>query len=291
MLFGGLEAGGTKMVCAVTDEYGKVLDRMSIPTTTAEENIPVMLEYFKKFKLDGLGIGTFGPLNLNPASPNFGAITKSPKGSWQGVNLRKAFLEALQIPVGIDTDVNAAILGEVCFGAAKGLESAIYITVGTGIGIGVYINGGLLHGLAHPEAGHIKLVRHPKDKYEGCCLIHKDCFEGLASGPALMYHWGKPAKDLYDQPEVWEIESYYIAQAIVTYILTYAPQKIVLWGGVIHNPVLLPMIKKQVVETIDGFIELPEDLLVEPGLGDNPGIIGSAQLGYRAWQQANNIKA
>ena len=285
MLFGGLEAGGTKMVCAVTDEKGTILERMSIPTTFPKENIPTMVEYFKGFELAGLGIGTFGPLNLNPASPDFGAITRSPKQNWDYVNLRKEFQEALGIPVGIDTDVNAAILGEVCFGAAKGLESAIYITIGTGIGIGVYINGGLLHGLCHPEAGHIRLIRHPKDSYEGCCRFHKDCFEGLASGPALMYRWGKLAKELYDQPEVWEIESYYIAQAIASFILTYAPQKIVLWGGVMHNPSLLAMVRQKVAREIDGYFALPEDLIVEPALGDNPGIIGAAQLGYRAWLQ------
>lgn len=285
MLFGGLEAGGTKMVCAVTDEKGTILERMSIPTTLPKENIPTMVEYFKGFELAGLGIGTFGPLNLNPASSYFGAITRSPKRHWDYVNLCKEFHEALGIPVGIDTDVNAAILGEVCFGAAKGLESAIYITIGTGIGIGVYINGGLLHGLCHPEAGHIRLIRHPEDSYEGCCRFHKDCFEGLASGPALMYRWGKLAKELYDQPKVWEIESYYIAQAIATFILTYAPQKIVLWGGVMHNPRLLAMVREKVAKEIDGYFTLPEDLIVEPALGDNPGIIGAAQLGYRAWLQ------
>lgn len=285
MLFGGLEAGGTKMVCAVTDEKGTIIERMSIPTTLPKENIPTMVEYFKGFELAGLGIGTFGPLNLNPASSDFGAITRSPKRHWDYVNLRKEFNEALGIPVGIDTDVNAAILGEVCFGAAKGLESAIYITIGTGIGIGVYINGGLLHGLCHPEAGHIRLIRHPEDSYEGCCRFHKDCFEGLASGPAMMYRWGKLAKELYDQPKVWEIESYYIAQAIATFILTYAPQKIVLWGGVMHNPRLLAMVREKVAKEIDGYFTLPEDLIVEPALGDNPGIIGAAQLGYRAWLQ------
>lgn len=285
MLFGGLEAGGTKMVCAVTDEKGTIIERMSIPTTLPKENIPTMVEFFKGFELAGLGIGTFGPLNLNPASPDFGAITRSPKRNWDYVNMRKEFHEALGIPVGIDTDVNAAILGEVCFGAAKGLESAIYITIGTGIGIGVYINGGLLHGLCHSEAGHIRLIRHPEDGYEGCCRFHKDCFEGLASGPALMYRWGKLAKELYDQPKVWEIESYYIAQAIATFILTYAPQKIVLWGGVMHNPSLLAMVREKVSKEIDGYFTLPEDLIVEPALGDNPGIIGAAQLGYRAWLQ------
>ena len=284
MLFGGIEAGGTKMVCAVADEKGKLLDRISMPTTNPQENIEDMVKYFQGFNIAGLGIGSFGPLDLNPASPNYGAITRTPKEGWDYVNWYKAFSEALRVPVGVDTDVNAAILGEVCFGAAKGLESAIYITIGTGIGVGVYINGGLLHGLGHPEAGHMLLLRHPQDKYEGCCRFHKACFEGLASGPALQKRWGKPAVELYDKEEVWEIESYYLAQAITSYILTYAPQKIVLWGGVMHNEALFPMVRKKVLENINGYLDIPGNYIVAPALGDNPGIIGATQLGYRAWQ-------
>ena len=284
MLFGGIEAGGTKMVCAVADEKGKLLDRMSIPTTSPQENIEDMVKYFQGFDIAGLGIGSFGPLDLNPASPNYGAITRTPKEGWDYVNWYKAFSEVLGVPVGVDTDVNAAILGEVCFGAAKGLESAIYITIGTGIGVGVYINGGLLHGLGHPEAGHMLLLRHPQDKYEGCCRFHKACFEGLASGPSLQYRWGRPAKELYDKNEVWEIEAYYIAQAITSYILTYAPQKIVLWGGVMHNEKLFPMVRERVLENINGYLDLPDNYIVAPALGDNPGIIGATQLGYHAWR-------
>lgn len=288
MLFGGLEAGGTKMVCAVADENGKLYDRISLPTTLPEKNIPEMVAYFKQFDIDGLGIGSFGPLDLHKESPTYGCITRTPKAGWDHVNFVKPFAEELNIPVFIDTDVNAAILGEVCFGAAKDLESAIYITIGTGIGVGVYINGGLLHGLLHPEAGHLMLHKHPQDSYEGCCRFHKSCFEGLASGPSLAYRWGKPAKDLYAKKEVWEIEAYYISQAVTSYILAYSPQKIVLWGGVMHNEKLFPMIREKVAANINGYLDLPEDYIVAPGLGDNPGIIGATQLGYRAWKSFNN---
>ncbi len=285
MLFGGIEAGGTKMVCAVVDEKGKIFDRISFPTTLPEENIAYMVKYFKGFDIKGLGIGSFGPLDLNPLSVKYGSITRTPKAGWDFVNFVKPFEEALRIPVGIDTDVNAAIYGEVCFGAAQGLDCAIYITVGTGIGVGVYANGGLLHGLGHPEAGHILLIRHPKDTYEGCCRFHKACFEGLASGPALQARWGKPAAELYHRAEVWDLEAYYIAQAITNYILSYAPQKIILWGGVMHNPNLLELVNLQVKQNINGYLDLPENYIVRPQLGENPGIIGAAQLGYLAWQK------
>lgn len=283
MLLGGLEVGGTKMVCAITDEQGKVLERKTFATTLPEQNLPEMVEYFRQFKIAALGIGSFGPLDLRKASPNYGSITRTPKPGWDYVNFYQEFKQALGIPVGIDTDVNAAIFGEVCFGAAQALESAIYITVGTGIGVGAYINGGLVHGLAHPEAGHIRLVRHPEDSFEGCCRFHKDCFEGLASGPALQQRWGKPAAELYDNPKVWEIEAYYIAQAITNYVLTYAPQKIVLWGGVMHKPGLLELVREGVTRNINGYMDIGKDYIVEPALGEDPGIIGAAQLGYRAW--------
>ena len=148
----------------------------------------------------------------------------------------------------------------------------------------MYINGGLLHGVLHPEAGHLMLHKHPQDRYEGCCRFHKACFEGLASGPSLQYRWGRPAKELYDKNEVWEIEAYYIAQAITSYILTYAPQKIVLWGGVMHNEKLFPMVRERVLENINGYLDLPNNYIVAPALGDNPGIIGATQLGYQAWR-------
>lgn len=282
MLLGALEAGGTKMVCAVVDEKGKVYDRCVLPTTLPGEVIPQMVEYFRGNKIEALGIGSFGPLDLNKKSATYGSITRTPKAGWDYVNFYKSFKEQLGIPVAIDTDVNAAVYGEVCFGTAKALESAIYITVGTGIGVGVYINGGLLHGLCHPEAGHIMLPRHSDDQYEGCCRFHKGCFEGLASGPALEKRWGRPGRELYGDSKVWETEAYYIAQALFTYILTYAPQRIILGGGVMHNEVLLPMIRENVVKLIDGYLDFAPETIVAPALGDNVGVVGAAMLGYYA---------
>ena len=190
--------------------------------------------------------------------------------------------------MGFDTDVNGAVLGEVTWGAAKGLDSAIYITVGTGVGVGVYLNGGLLHGLVHPEAGHILLSRHPSDPYEGKCPFHKNCMEGLAAGPAIEARWGKKGVELTDRDEVWELEAYYIAQAIMDYILVYSPQKIILWGGVMHQEKLFPMVREEVKRLLNGYVsheailDSIEDYIVPPALGEDPGIKGAIRLGVLA---------
>ena len=228
MLIGGIEAGGTKMVCAVGDENGVIKDRTSFPTRQPEETFADMIAYYKNWDIQALGIGCFGPVDLNRQSRTYGYITKTPKPGWGNCDIVGAFKDALGVPVGFDTDVNGAVLGEVTWGAAKGLDSAIYITIGTGVGVGVYVNGGLLHGLVHPEGGHILLIRHPKDTYEGKCPFHKNCVEGLAAGPSIEARWGKKAAELADRDEVWEMEAYYIAQAITDYILSYSPQKIIL---------------------------------------------------------------
>ena len=191
MIFGALEAGGTKMVCAIGDETGKLLDRISFPTETPETTTPQMISYFQKFHIEALGIGTFGPADLNPCSETYGCITTTPKLAWANYNIRKAFADALQIPVGFDTDVNAAALGEASFGCLKDVNNGIYITIGTGIGVGVLAEGNLLHGMLHPEGGHILLEHHPSDTYSGCCPYHKNCFEGLASGPSMEGRYGK----------------------------------------------------------------------------------------------------
>ena len=199
-----------------------------------------------------------------------------------------AFEDALGVPVGFDTDVNGAVLGEVTWGAAKGLDSAIYITIGTGVGVGVYVNGGLLHGLVHPEGGHILLMKHPKDTYEGKCPFHKTCMEGLAAGPSIEARWGKKAAELADRDEVWELEAYYIAQAITDYILTYSPQKIILWGGVMHQEKLFGMVRKEVQRLLNGYVahemitERIDEYIVPPALGEDPGIKGAIKLGLDA---------
>ncbi len=288
MRIGGIEAGGTKMVCAVGDEKGELFERVTIPTRQPEETFEEMIRYFSDKQIEALGIGCFGPVDLNRSSATYGFITSTPKPGWKNTDVVGRFQKALSVPVGFDTDVNGAILGEVMLGAAVGCENAIYITVGTGIGVGVYVNGGLLHGLVHPEGGHILLAKHPKDTYSGKCPYHGCCFEGLASGPAIEERWGKKAELLADEMNVWELESYYIAQAITNYILTYSPQKIILWGGVMHQNQLFEQIRAKVPELLSGYIQHPAvtekiaDYIVPPALGDNPGILGAIQLGVLA---------
>ena len=288
MLIGGIEAGGTKMVCAVGDENGVVKDRTSFPTRQPEETFADMIAYYKNWDIQALGIGCFGPVDLNRQSRTYGYITKTPKPGWGNCDIVGAFKDALGVPVGFDTDVNGAVLGEVTWGAAKGLDSAIYITIGTGVGVGVYVNGGLLHGLVHPEGGHILLIRHPKDTYEGKCPFHKNCVEGLAAGPSIEARWGKKAAELADRDEVWEMEAYYIAQAITDYILSYSPQKIILWGGVMHQEKLFGMVRKEVLNLLNGYVahetitEHIDQYIVPPALGEDPGIMGAIKLGLDA---------
>ena len=288
MLIGGIEAGGTKMVCAVGDESGKVMDRVSFPTRQPEETFRDLIDYFKGRDIQALGVGCFGPLDLNKNSKTYGYITKTPKKGWEYCDVVGTLKNALNVPVGFDTDVNGAVLGEVTWGAAKGLDSAIYITIGTGVGVGVYVNGGLLHGLVHPEGGHILLIRHPKDTYEGKCPFHKNCVEGLAAGPSIEARWGKKAAELADRDEVWEMEAYYIAQAITDYILSYSPQKIILWGGVMHQEKLFGMVRKEVLNLLNGYVahemitEHIDQYIVPPALGEDPGIMGAIKLGLDA---------
>ena len=294
MLIGGIEAGGTKMVCAVADENGNLKDRISMPTRQPKETLGELVSYLKKWEISALGIGCFGPLDLNPCSDTYGYITKTPKAGWENCNIVGIFKEALQIPVGFDTDVNGAILGEVTWGAAKGCDSAVYVTIGTGVGVGVYCNGKLLHGLVHPEAGHIFLARHPKDHYAGRCPFHPNCMEGLASGPAIEERWGKPAASLAENREVWELEAFYIAQAVADYILTYSPQKIILWGGVMHQKKLFALVRSQVKELLNGYVHHKslydgiEDYIVAPALGEDPGILGAVKLGMLELEKSSS---
>ena len=288
MLIGGIEAGGTKMICAVGDENGNIKDRVSFPTRQPKETFEDMIGYFRQWEIEALGIGCFGPLDLNKQSKTYGYITKTPKKGWENCNIVGTFRDAFGIPVGFDTDVNGAVLGEVTWGAAKGLENAIYITIGTGVGVGVYLNGALLHGLVHPEAGHVLLSRHPNDSYEGKCPFHKNCVEGLAAGPAIEARWGKKGIELADRDEVWELEAYYIAQAIMDYILVYSPQKIILWGGVMHQEKLFSMVRQEVKRLLNGYVshemilESIDDYIVPPALGEDPGIKGAIRLGVLA---------
>ena len=287
MLYGALEAGGTKMVCAVGDENGKILEQVMVPTTTPEDTMPRLIEYFQGKKLQALGIACFGPIDLNMESETYGHILDTPKLPWRGYDIVGTMKQALNVPIGFDTDVNGSLLGEVTWGAARGLQDAIYITIGTGIGGGVLTNGKLLHGMLHPELGHMRLVPAKSDSYQGKCPYHGTCLEGLASGPAIEERWGAPAKELIDRAEVWELESDYIAQALSNLILTLSPQRIILGGGVMHQQKLFPMIRSKVSNYLNGYIKTGElkdmdHYIIPAGLHDDQGIMGAIKLAMDA---------
>lgn len=289
MRLGALEAGGTKMVCAVGDEKGNLSDRASFPTLTPQETMPGLIEYFRDKGIDALGIGSFGPLSLDPAAPDYGAITTTPKLAWRNYPLRAAFAEALGIPVGIDTDVNAAALGEATYGAGKGLDSLVYYTIGTGVGGGALVDGKLLHGMVHPEMGHMLLRPDPRDPSpHGFCPYHDGCLEGLANGPAIEKRWGISGKLLPEDHVAWELEAEYLAQMCVNTILTLSPKRIVLGGGVMHQMHLFPRIRCRTLELLNGYVAHPsvlehiDEMIVPPGLGDNAGAVGSLLLAVQA---------
>ena len=287
MLLGALEAGGTKMVCAVGKEDGTIVERISIPTETPEITMPKLIAFFKQFELAALGIGTFGPADLNPQSKTYGFITTTPKLAWKNYDIMGEFKKALGIPVGFDTDVNAACLGEAAFGCMQDVNNGIYITIGTGVGVGVMVEKQLLHGMLHPEGGHILLARNPSDTYQGCCPYHDSCLEGLAAGPAIEGRYGKKAFELTDIPEVWELEAEYIAKALVNYILILSPERIVLGGGVMHQEHLFPLIRKKTLALLNGYVNTKQladidNYIVPPSLNDNQGILGCLKLALNA---------
>lgn len=292
MRLGALEAGGTKMVCAIGDENGKIFEQISIPTKTPEETVPAMIDYFQKAKVEALGIGCFGPIDPDKKSETYGYITSTPKLAWANYDIVGKFEKALGIPVGFDTDVNGSVLGETTFGQAKGKNSVIYVTIGTGVGVGVYIEDKLLHGMLHPEAGHVMVRRREGDAYEGKCPYHKACLEGMAAGPAVEERWGDKAINLKDREEVWDLEAYYIAQALTGYILTLSPQMIILGGGIMHQEQLFPMIRSYVAEMLNGYIQTKEvkdmeHYIVPASLNDDQGIMGALELGRRALLEKN----
>jgi fructokinase len=283
-LYGGIEAGGTKFVCAVaanpTDEP---VDITVIPTTTPEETLGKTIEFFKKHDLKALGVASFGPVDLHRDSPTYGYITATPKPGWRNTDLLEP-LRQFNVPIGFDTDVNGAALGEWRYGGGQGMDSVIYITIGTGIGGGVLVNGNLIHGLMHPEIGHIPVRHHSEDTFEGFCPFHKCCFEGMASGPSLKARWGQPAIKLALDHKAWEFEAYYIAQAISTLMYTISPQRIILGGGVMHQEQLFPAICTKTIELINGYIQEDsllkhiDQLIIPPALGDRAGATGALEL-------------
>lgn len=295
MQIGAIEAGGTKMVCAVGNEKGEIHERIVFPTKTPDKTMPEIIKWFISRDIKALGIGCFGPINLDTKSHTYGHIMTTPKVFWQGFDIVGYFKRTFaaynkkNLPIGFDTDVNASCLGEAEWGSTKDVDSSIYITVGTGIGAGIISENRLIHGMLHPEAGHILIERAASDKFQGVCSYHsgeKYCLEGLASGPAIFERWGKEASELTDNNEVWELEAYYLSLALVNYILILSPKRIVLGGGVMKQKQLYPLIREKTMALLNGYIPLPdpETYIVPPALGDDQGLMGAIKLALIAYE-------
>jgi fructokinase len=286
-MLGGIEAGGTKFICAVGSGPDDLV-KSQFPTTTPEATLSQVVQFFRNNggrDLEAIGIGSFGPVDLDLASPTYGYITSTPKPGWSNFDLVGSVVKALKVPVGFDTDVNAALLGEWRWGAAQGLANAIYLTIGTGIGGGVMVHGQVVHGLVHPEIGHLRLPHDlALDPFPGNCPFHKDCLEGLASGPAIEKRWGRKATALPADHRAWELEAHYLALALANLTLTISPQRILLGGGVMQQPHLFRMIRDEFAFVLNGYVRHPDILdhldqyIVPPKLGGDAGVVGSLFL-------------
>ncbi|ERJ13643.1 ROK family protein [Haloplasma contractile] len=287
MLFGAIEAGGTKFVCGIGDETGTIIERVQFETKSPDETMPKVIDFFKDKNIAAIGLGCFGPIDVNKESETYGSITSTPKLKWQNYPILDELRKHFNIPMGFDTDVNGAALGESMYGAAAGLDNVLYITIGTGIGAGALVEGKLVHGMLHPEMGHINVRRHPEDSFKGTCPFHNDCLEGLAAGPAIEQRYNKKGQELTDSKEVWDLEAYYIAQALVNYILILSPQKIIIGGGVSKQAYMMEQVRKNVTEMLNGYIKTTElktinEYIINPGLKDDAGLCGAIALAVKA---------
>jgi fructokinase len=299
MIIGAIEAGGTKFVCGLFDaDYQecakpRMIARASIPTTEPDRTLEASLDFFAKSaresggaRLDGVGIGCFGPVDLRLSSPTWGCITTTPKPLWRDTPVAGIFRDRLGVPVAFDTDVNAAAYGEHLWGAAQGLKDFVYVTVGTGIGGGVFVNGDLVHGLTHPELGHIKIQRETSDGYPGACPYHRDCLEGMASGPAIGERWKARPEDLGAGHEAWELEARYLAKAFASYTFVLSPERIVMGGGVGLRPGLAERVAVLLGEELGGYLPALEGerlaaFVARPLLGADAGLLGAAAIALR----------
>ena len=291
--FGAIELGGTKCVAAVGDADGHIVAETRVPTTGVAATLGALVSFFEVQHgavgpIEAVGIGSFGPLDLDPASPRHGWITTTPKPGWADTNVAGWFRDALGVPVAIDTDVNAAALGEWRHGAARGADVVVYITVGTGIGGGVLVHGQPLHGLVHPEIGHLRIPHdRAADPFDGVCPYHGDCLEGLASGPAMAARWGRSAETLPADHPAWALEARYLAQALQNVVCTLSPRRVVLGGGVMDQPALLPLVRDDLGRLLNGYVQAPailhamDQYLVAPGLGARAGVVGALELAAR----------
>jgi fructokinase len=289
-IFAGIEAGGTKFVCATGSGCGPDLDhRVEFPTTDPDATMERFVGWLSSSGVQpaGIGLASFGPVDLRPGSPTYGRLLSTPKPRWQGFDL-VGFLRThlAGVPVGLDTDVNAAAVGEQRWGAAQGCSCVLYLTVGTGIGGGVLIGGTPVHGLMHPEVGHMR-VGHDRviDPFAGTCPYHGDCWEGLAAGPAIQQRWGSPGPELGADHPAWDLEASYLAAGIANLILALSPEKVVVGGGVGSARYLLDRVRSGVEHLLAGYVPVISDfgsLIVAPGLGRDSGVLGAIALGREA---------
>lgn len=291
-MYVGIEAGGTKFVCAVGTGPGDLRDVANFPTNTPEETLGRTRAFVAEHAagLRGIGVASFGPVDLRPGSATYGYITSTPKPGWRDTDVLTPLREVADVPIGFDTDVNGAALGEARWGAAVDVGSCVYVTVGTGIGGGGLLGGQLIHGLLHPEMGHVPVARNPDDTFVGSCPFHGDCLEGLAAGPAIAERWGTPAQDLVGDElrRAVDIEADYLSQmaATMTYILS--PARLIFGGGVMHVDGLLDTMRSRLVDRLNAYLDVPEitedvdSYVVRPVLGDHAGVLGAIALADRA---------
>jgi fructokinase len=291
--YGGIEAGGTKFVCAVGNDPDNLRALTQFPTTSPDETIERAVYFFReqqrKVPIAALGIGTFGPADLNPRSASYGYITTTPKTGWKNTDLKGRLEEQLGIPTAFDTDVNAAALGEYHWGAARNLNTFIYLTIGTGIGGGSMLDGRMLHGLTHPEMGHIRVPHDwDRDPFPGTCPYHGDCLEGLAAGPSIEKRYGQRGENLPENHPAWTLLADYLALALSNFICTISPQRIILGGGVMEQEQLIRTTRQRVQELLNGYIYASEILehidsyIVRPKLGNKAGVLGAIALAFSA---------
>lgn len=280
MLIGAMEAGGTKFVCSVLNESNETVDRIVIKTRKPEETLAEVVKFFQGHNIETLGVGAFGPIDLNVKSDTYGMIKNTPKRDWKNFPLLDDLKHKMQIPVALDTDVNAACLGEFRFGAAKDVYSVMYITIGTGVGAGFVKDGEVFKGFSHPEMGHIHVRRMNGDTFPGICPYHGDCLEGLVSGPAIEKRAGVKGADIDRNDAAWETVAHYIAQALVDYTLILCPERIIVGGGVMKQTHLYPMIRTEFKKLLNDYIGIAdlEKYIVEPMMNDNQGVVGAAEL-------------
>jgi fructokinase len=289
-LYGGIEAGGTKFICMVGTGPQDIVAETRIITAGSDETIQQTVNFFRPYAeerlLASIGIATFGPIDLDPQSPTYGYITTTPKPEWNQVDLLGIIRRSLRLPVVFDTDVNAAAFGEQYWSPEnRSVDPFLYVTVGTGIGVGVLANGRPIHGLIHTEAGHIAIPhRWESDPFPGVCPYHGDCLEGLASGLSMARRWGLPAETLPHDHPGWDLEADYIALALVNLIYAYSPRRIILGGGVARHPGLHEKVRDRVRQVLNGYIHSPmvkeriSEYIIPPTLGNRSGVLGAIAM-------------